>query len=366
MFRLAAKGDGYLFANRELREVIEGARAALQREVDNLEPNRLLNTAPADLAAYLVDKYRINPIDLRRDPWTVDESECRIEVSRDRERFFLEVHRGPYYIPGQRIRVVPFDGDSELFYCRPSMFTSVFPRGVIENQSLILSWDTPHDAARDLKPEIERALQAIEQQLIWVRGDLDAFNGSLAHSATEAIENRRKRLLANQGRLASLGILDKSEIGRTSTTCDQFNCVVSGDAIPLSRNCSANCIMRRGQFRHGLPRGIRSGEARLAAVCMIGEFLCSAKLFTDPFVVVIAKDNAYAADTISFDRLCEMGYIETRFGGIIAGVSEQLWRQQPKQPHTTGWLPNFQLTLHTVGQIDLAAIRLIWRRLIGW
>jgi hypothetical protein len=27
MFRLAPKGDGYLFASRELREVIEGARA---------------------------------------------------------------------------------------------------------------------------------------------------------------------------------------------------------------------------------------------------------------------------------------------------------------------------------------------------
>jgi hypothetical protein len=207
MFRLAPRGDGYLFASRELRELIEGVRAALQREVDNLEPNRLLNTAPADLATYLVDKYRINPIDLQRDAWTADESECRIDVSRDRERFFLEERRGPYYIPGQRIRVVvPFDGDSELFYCRPSMFTSAFPRGVIENQSLILSWDTPHDAARDLKPEIDRTLQAIEQQLVWVRGDVDTFNGSLAHFAAEAIENRRKRLLANQGRLASLGI----------------------------------------------------------------------------------------------------------------------------------------------------------------
>jgi hypothetical protein len=100
-------------------------RARLQREVDNLEPNQLLNTAPADLAAYLVDKYGINLIDLQRDAWIADESECRVDVSGDREQFFLEERRGPYYIPGQRIRVVvPFDGDSELFYCRPSTFTS--------------------------------------------------------------------------------------------------------------------------------------------------------------------------------------------------------------------------------------------------
>jgi hypothetical protein len=62
MLRLAPMGDGYLFASRELREVLEGVRAELQREVDNLESNRLLNTAPADLAAYLREKCRINGI----------------------------------------------------------------------------------------------------------------------------------------------------------------------------------------------------------------------------------------------------------------------------------------------------------------
>jgi LysR family transcriptional regulator, nod-box dependent transcriptional activator len=87
-----------------------------------------------------------------------------------------------------------------------------------------------------------------------------------------------------------------------------------------------------------------------------GEFLRSEKLFTDHFVVVISNNNPYSQATISFDQLCDMGYIETRFGGVIAGVSEQLWRQQPRQPHTCGWLPNFQLTLHTVGRTDMAAI----------
>jgi DNA-binding transcriptional LysR family regulator len=51
-----------------------------------------------------------------------------------------------------------------------------------------------------------------------------------------------------------------------------------------------------------------------------------------------------------------MGYVETRFGGVIEGISEQLWRQQPKQPHTSAWLPNFQQTMGTVGQTDMVAI----------
>ena len=86
------------------------------------------------------------------------------------------------------------------------------------------------------------------------------------------------------------------------------------------------------------------------------EVLRSKKLFTDQFVVAIAKNHVHVEDTISFDKLCDMRYVETRFGGVIAGVSEQLWQQQPKQPHTCAWLPNFQLTLDTVGQTDMATI----------
>jgi DNA-binding transcriptional LysR family regulator len=87
-----------------------------------------------------------------------------------------------------------------------------------------------------------------------------------------------------------------------------------------------------------------------------GALLRSNKLFTDQFVVAIAKNNPYTEDTISFDRLCEMGYVETRFDSVIVGVSELLWRQQPKQPRTRGWLPNFHLTLDTVGKTNMAAI----------
>jgi hypothetical protein len=208
VYRLMSKGDGYLFASRDLRQVTEGIRAALTQEVNGLDANRVLNTAPADMAAYLIEKYRIDPVVLHRDQMHATDAECKIDVSRDRDRMLgMDDHRGSFYIDGQRIRVmIPFEGDGELFYCRASSFTSSPPRGAIEQASVVLTWDIPHDAPRDLKPEIERAVQAIEQHLLWVSNDVSAFNGSLPRLAAAAIEERRKRLLANQGRLANLGI----------------------------------------------------------------------------------------------------------------------------------------------------------------
>lgn len=86
------------------------------------------------------------------------------------------------------------------------------------------------------------------------------------------------------------------------------------------------------------------------------ELLVSSKLFTDKFVVAISDRSAHASDVITFDELCGMGYLETRFGGVIEGLTEQLWRQQPKQPRVRGWLPNFQLTLEAVGRTNMATI----------
>lgn len=84
--------------------------------------------------------------------------------------------------------------------------------------------------------------------------------------------------------------------------------------------------------------------------------LLSRALFTDSFVVAMSRDNPFDGEIISFDEFCRMPYIETRFAGVFAGVSEQLLRQQTRQPHICGWLPNFQLTAETVGQTDTITI----------
>jgi hypothetical protein len=39
----------------------------MREEIENLDANRLLITAPADLAAYLVEKYKVESVRLRRE-----------------------------------------------------------------------------------------------------------------------------------------------------------------------------------------------------------------------------------------------------------------------------------------------------------
>lgn len=207
MFNLIDKSKGYLFASYDLRAIIENQRNSLRQEVEQMEANRLLNTSPSDFCRYLVEKHNLTAPVLKRDAWSADEQETKIDVSNDPNRWITDRNR-PCLISGQRVTVeVPFEGEAELFYARPSSFSSMLPRAEIRGNSIFLKFDIAHDAQqRDIKQEAEKILNDIDQHLGWVRADVNGFNQGLAAEADSAITVRRERILANQGRAASLGI----------------------------------------------------------------------------------------------------------------------------------------------------------------
>jgi hypothetical protein len=211
MFRLIEKSSGYLFASRDLQDLVDARVAAMLQEIEQLDANRLLNTSPTDLTSYLVEKYTLEVPFLRRDDWSASEQEAQIDVRHDQNRSITDRSR-PCYVPGQRIEVeVPVEGEIELMYARASTFSSSPPRANIRGRSLILEFRVPHNGPqRDIRQEIDRTLVEIDQHLGWIKGDLNGFNGGLQHTSNQAIAARRQRILSNQGRIASLGIPLKS------------------------------------------------------------------------------------------------------------------------------------------------------------
>lgn len=211
MFRLIEKSAGYLFSSRDLRELLESRMAAMRQEIEQLDPNRLLNTSPSDLCKYLVEKYALQSPSLCSDEWSATEAEAQIDVRHDQNRWIRDRSQ-PFYMPGQRIEVeVPIEGELELMYARASTFSSGPPRAEIRERSLLLTYELPHDSQnRNIRQEIDNTLAEINQHIGWINNDLNGFNQGLYNSAEQTIASRRERILANQGRVASLGIPLKS------------------------------------------------------------------------------------------------------------------------------------------------------------
>ena len=207
MFGLIDKSKGYLFSTYDLRQSLENRKTAMRKEVDALEPNRLLNTAPADLANYLVEKYRAEPISLRRNERTMTDEEVQVDVSGDPSRRFSMAATGRILRPGQRIEVfVPFDGEAGLFYCQGNQISSSPPKASVRGSDLVITFTFPIDRAPNILSELERTLGDIEQHLSWSRVLIDPYNNSLAEEAAKTVEARRQQILANQGRVSALGI----------------------------------------------------------------------------------------------------------------------------------------------------------------
>lgn len=206
MFGSIDKSTGLLFVTHDLDRSLRSTIQKMRQEVEMLDENRLLNTAPDDLKRYLIEKHSVTPITLLRDQWYADHKDARVDVRHDRMRWIDDRSR-PAMVPGERLEVrIPFDGESELFYAKANTFTMNPPRSAIEGNELVLRYESPADQAQDIRPLVDRALADIEQYLGWQRGMIDVHNSSLPGAAEQAIRQRRERLLAQSRRAAALGI----------------------------------------------------------------------------------------------------------------------------------------------------------------
>lgn len=134
-----------------------------------------------------------------------DQRETRIDVSHNL-RYGPSFNRRPNLVDGSTVEItIPFDGDPEIFSCRPSCFNYSPPRAAVGTDCLILSFTGIDQRSGQVKAEIDRAIENLQMYLNNLRADTDPFNSSLCEFVKQVIESRRTRLLANQNLVASLG-----------------------------------------------------------------------------------------------------------------------------------------------------------------
>jgi hypothetical protein len=194
-----------LFNEYDLRRVMESHEQRMLGEIDAIEGNRLLNTGVDDLCDYFEQEYKIQVPQLDEGNIQVDQGEARVDVSRDHDRFIIDRDR-PFYITGTMVTFyVPYQGDSNMFKCKPSTFTFSPPRASVTQNEIKLEYNVTHHDAGRVKSSFERDLAEIRKWLEWIEKDVLPFNQSVRGKARQRIESRREKLLKDQGLAANLG-----------------------------------------------------------------------------------------------------------------------------------------------------------------
>jgi hypothetical protein len=194
-----------LFKRASIIPYIEGLKKQVARNIAKIEKDYLLRASEADLCESLVSELRFDvPLLMRDQAYLLPPTDAQVDDRRSAWRLALD-EPGPFYITGTTITVVvPFHGAEEAFYFQPSTSTGRVLTAEISNQELYLAYTrTDHDV-ESLQQEIDRDLTYVETHLQWMRQDVDPYNQQLPQLVTKELHNRKAKLLADDGLVASL------------------------------------------------------------------------------------------------------------------------------------------------------------------
>lgn len=201
--------ENYLFCTKgHLDEFLGQCKLGIKEEIYRLTEEYLLNVSEEDLVTSLIEKNKLDPPILKLDEkGQLDPKEIDVDVSKDPLRSIIDRSR-PVHIKGTLYTVIiPFEGDEELFYYRPSsFFYSVFPQGVISGSELCLEYITTEHNPETLKTNIEQDIQLIKSYSDFVKGNMDGFNNSLENYIRDLVKTRKEKLFKDRNLASALDI----------------------------------------------------------------------------------------------------------------------------------------------------------------
>ncbi|MBK5571364.1 MAG: hypothetical protein I8N66_33885 [Ensifer sp. SSB1] len=151
------------------------------------------------------------------DDLVVDQRETQIDVSRDPDRWISDRSR-PYYITGTSVDVeIPFTGNKLGFDIQPTTRNFNNPRAVIGDGIVSFSITGADLSPERVRQEIDRVVRSINEHLGWLANDARSYNSSLESLATQAIEQRKEKLLRDKSLIAGLGFKMKERPGASQT-----------------------------------------------------------------------------------------------------------------------------------------------------
>lgn len=199
------KRPSLLFSKYDLYSKLQGQEEKIKNGVDEVPTKQLLESDVDETIATLVNKLRIEPIQILDDEITVEQSETKVDVSQDFMRG-IDDRSKPFYINGTKITYyVPFSGERTLLECRPNHFNDNPPRAVIDGQELLFEYEFVDGTAATTKTAFDHTLNHIKQWIGWVEQQVEEYNQSLKSKVSQQVSDRKQRLIEAQQQVSDLG-----------------------------------------------------------------------------------------------------------------------------------------------------------------
>ncbi|MCX5638699.1 MAG: hypothetical protein NTX52_13565 [Planctomycetota bacterium] len=179
-----------LFRKQKLSDYFDDVNSAITREINNLSENQILSLPEDEIISHVVSQYEIIPLEIYQDSMSAEQEDTKIQYENG----------SPYYDGINFHTQLPFNGDSCLWYMRPSSYTLTFPEGSVQTNKagvqvltfdLVVALDQPPETHNKL---IERQIESIKSFIERQKKDIETFNKTIESTAKIAINIRKKKL----------------------------------------------------------------------------------------------------------------------------------------------------------------------------
>lgn len=197
------RNNDVLFWEYDWRSVTEAQKAALCKKVNTFEHKHFVESSMDELAARLEKDFSLAPPQIDRENITIGQREVNIDLSGERGGYFSR--SGGDTVKGTAIDVrVPFSGDRGMFRIKPTQSTSP-PRAKLGTDCLEFTISGVNLAPERVKSEIEERVNRIAKFLQFQEESIGSFPEELRRIAYDALEQRKKKLEADDNLVSQLG-----------------------------------------------------------------------------------------------------------------------------------------------------------------
>ncbi|MCK5412752.1 MAG: hypothetical protein KAI57_00040 [Candidatus Pacebacteria bacterium] len=189
--------DKSLFCKRSFDEYLRQVKSSIDQEIKNLSFQKIEEDEEEKIINTILDKFDVVIPFLLEDKIKIKAKEQEVVVGSRDSRFF---HDGPFKRMGLSVTVnIPFEGLGDLFEYQPSTQSlSGAPSADIENNSLILYYETIEKEPEKIKNLWQKDINDIKQNLEWIKKDILNHSNSLGAEIKTLLVNRKKEARESQ------------------------------------------------------------------------------------------------------------------------------------------------------------------------
>jgi len=190
--------SGELFGRESLRNIVfDDNERKIQQEIQRLDKNIILFANIEEIIESFKSKYSLTEINLKKDEiYQLEPEETTIQRRNPVMGNLYEDKTGRFTL------VIPFEGDGDLLYYRPSLtiFTSI--KGDIRNDEIHLYFI---DYERNnFQRKVDQTIQYVEEYINSMNSNIKEYNNSLEYSIKREVLKRKEKLQSIESKAKSL------------------------------------------------------------------------------------------------------------------------------------------------------------------